>query len=241
MGVLTRENDPMGAAIWDHYTAAGKHLITVKTDIAEDEELSPEYLFRNFSQMPDIEQTALKKSKGHILDVGAGAGSHALWLQEKGLTVTALDISPYACQTMKERGVLDVRLLDVMQLNNEQFDTILLLMNGLGIAGTPDGLNLLLKHLKTLLKPGGQILADSADLLYLFTDEEGETWVDLNSDKYYGQVEYRLCYRDIKGNPFNWLFIDQETLTVIAQENDLQVIDMIEGSNHDYLTILKSI
>ncbi|WP_153630682.1 bifunctional 2-polyprenyl-6-hydroxyphenol methylase/3-demethylubiquinol 3-O-methyltransferase UbiG [Prolixibacter sp. SD074] len=241
MGVLIRKNDPVGAAIWDYYTAAGKHLITVKTDIAEDEELSPEYLLRDFSQMPDIEQTALEKSTGHVLDVGAGAGSHALWLQGKGLTVTAVDISPYACQTMEERGVRDVRLLDVMQLKNEQFDTILLLMNGLGIAGTPEGLNLLFKHLKTLLKPGGQILADSADLLYLFTDEAGETWIDLNADKYYGQVEYRLSYLDIKGNPFNWLFIDQETLTVIAQENNLQVIEMIEGSNHNYLTALKNI
>lgn len=241
MGVLTREHDPMGAAIWDYYTAFKDHQITVKTDIAEDEELSPAYLFRDFDQMPEIEQLALDKASGHVLDVGAGAGSHALWLQEKGLKVTALDISPFACQTMKERGVQDVRLLDVKQLKNEQFDTILLLMNGLGISGTPHGLDLLLNHLRTLLKPDGQILADSADLLHLFTDENGDAWIDLNSGKYYGQVEYRLSYRDVKGIPFNWLFVDQETLTLTAQKNKLQVVDMIEGSHHDYLSVLKKI
>ncbi|MEJ2058421.1 MAG: class I SAM-dependent methyltransferase, partial [Desulfofustis sp.] len=147
----------MGAAIWDYYTSARSHQIIVKTDIAEDEELSPAYLFRDFDQMPDIEQAALKKCNGRVLDVGAGAGSHALWLQEKGWAVTALDISPFACRTMEARGVRDVRLLDVVQLEGEQFDTILLLMNGLGIAGTPDGLDRLLKHLRTLLRPGGQI------------------------------------------------------------------------------------
>ena len=239
MGVLTRENDPMGAAIWDFYAASGKNQIIVKTDIAEDEELSPEYLFRDFNEMPELEQAALQKCKGRVLDVGAGAGSHALWLQEKGYSVTALDISPWACQTMGKRGVRDVRHQDVLDLKDEQYDTILLLMNGLGIAGTLEGLENLLKQLKTLLKPGGQILADSADLLYLFTDEDGETWLDLNVDKYYGQVEYRLNYRNIKGLPFNWLFVDKETLTDTAQKNDLQVIDLIEGSNHDYLAVIK--
>ena len=231
----------MGAAIWDYHSVARDHQIIVKTDIAEDEELSPAYLFRDYAQMPEIEQAALEKCRGHVLDIGAGAGSHAQWLQEKGVAVTAMDISPLACQAMKKRGIRDVRLQDVMQLKHEQFDTLLLLMNGLGIAGTPDGLNQLLKHLRTLLKPGGQILADSADILYLFTDDDGETWIDLNKDKYYGQVEYRLNYREIEGKPFNWLFVDRETLSITAKNNGLQVVETIEGSHHDYLSVLKKI
>jgi len=241
MGVLDRENDPMGAAIWNYFVAAKDQQIIVKTDIAEDEELFPSYLFRDFDKMPELEQKALEKCNGRILDVGAGAGSHALWLQQKGLNVSAIDISPLSCQTMEKRGITDVRLIDVKQLEHEQYDTILLLMNGLGIAGTLEGLDLLLNHLKTLLKPGGQILADSADLIYLFTDEEGDIWVDLNDDKYYGQIEYRLSYQAQKGLPFNWLFVDPESLTYSAQKNNLQVTELMEGPNHDYLAVLKEI
>ena len=171
MPVIKKRYDPIGHAVLDYLNGIRGESIVVKTDIAEDEELSPSYFFRTFDQMPVQEQEALKRCSGRILDVGAGAGVHSLWLQEQGFDVDGLEISPLSCETMIKRGVKNVQLKDVYSLTDQKYDTILLLMNGAGVAQTLRGLEDLLLHLKTLLNPGGKILADSSDLLYLFTDE----------------------------------------------------------------------
>lgn len=235
MPVLKKQNDPIGQAVLDYLHGITGDVILVRTDIAEDETLSPAYFFRTFDQMPVQEKEALKKCKGRVLDIGAGAGAHSVWLKEKGLEVVSVDISPLSCQTMRERGLENVICSDIYSLREQKFDTILLLMNGAGVAQTLAGLPVLLNHLKQLLNPGGTILADSSDLLYLFTDENGESWIDIASDTYYGEMEYHLSYRNVKGKKFPWLFVDPDTLTDYAEKCGFRVVSKIRGEHFDYL------
>ena len=235
MPVLKKRHDPIGQAVWDYLNGITGNPIIVKTDIAEDEQLSPSYFFRTFEQMPVQEQEALNRCSGRILDVGAGAGVHSIWLQDHGFEVDALDISPLSCETMLKRGIKNVRLKDIYSLVNEKYDTILLLMNGAGVAQTLRGLETLLLHLKTLLNPGGKILADSSDLLYLFTDENGDTWVDIASDTYYGEMEYQLTYKSIEGKPFPWLFVDPESFIDYARLCGYTLKEKIVGAHFDYM------
>ncbi len=235
MPVLKKHQDPIGQAVWDYQNGNRDESIIVKMNIAEDEELSPAYFFRPFEQMPIQEQEALKRCSGKILDVGAGAGVHSIWLQDHGFDVESLDISPLSCETMVKRGIKNVLLKDVYTLKEAKYDTILLLMNGAGVAQTLAGLETLLLHLKTLLNPGGKILADSTDLLYLFTDENGETWVDIASDTYYGEMEYRLSYKGIKGKPFPWLFVDPHTFADYAKLCGFEVKEIVAGAHYDYM------
>ena len=235
MPVLKKHQDPIGQAVWDYQNGIFGESILVKMNIAEDEELSPSYFFRTFEQMPIQEQEALKRCSGKILDVGAGAGVHSIWLQEQGFDVDSLDISPLSCETMVKRGIKNVLLKDVYTLKEAKYDTILLLMNGAGVAQTLAGLEILLLHLKTLLKPGGKILADSTDLLYLYTDENGETWIDIATDTYYGEMEYRLSYKGIKGKPFPWLFVDPHTFADFARLCGYTVREIVAGAHYDYM------
>jgi SAM-dependent methyltransferase len=235
MPVIKKRYYPIGQAVWDYLNGIRGESIMVKTDIAEDEELSPSYFFRTFDQMPVQEQEALRRCSGRILDVGAGAGVHTLWLQGQGFEVDALDISPLSCETMLKRGIKNVHLKDIYSLTDQKYDTILLLMNGAGVAQTLPRLEDLLLHLKTLLNPGGKILADSSDLLYLFTDENGETWVDIASDTYYGEMEYQLTYKSIKGKPFPWLFVDPESFADVAKICGYTVKEIVAGAHFDYL------
>jgi SAM-dependent methyltransferase len=238
MPVLTKQYDPIGQAVLDYFHGITGELILVRTDIAEDETLSPAYFFRTFEQMPVQEKEALKRCKGKVLDIGAGAGAHSIWLKENGLAVVSLDISPLSCETMRQRGLTEVICGDIYSLEGLKFDTILLLMNGAGVAQTIAGLPLLLNHLKQLLNTGGRILADSSDLLYLFTDENGETWIDIASDTYYGEMEYQLSYKKVKGKKFPWLFVDPDTLTDYAEKSGYRVINRIAGEHFDYLVEL---
>jgi SAM-dependent methyltransferase len=231
-------SDPLGIALRDYWNGKPDALITVHSSITEEEEYIPAaYLFRDATTLPDLEKIALEKCRGKVLDAGAGAGSHALLLQERGLPVTALDLSLGAVALMRERGVADARLLDLFAFREGGYDTLLLLMNGIGLAGTLAGLDQLLEHAKTLLAPGGQVLCDSTDILYMFQEEDGSVWIDLNGD-YYGEVTYQMEYDGVMGAPFAWLFVAPEILSDHAEAHGYACEIVASDDNDQYLARL---
>ncbi|KOH42605.1 class I SAM-dependent methyltransferase [Sunxiuqinia dokdonensis] len=233
--MIFSEEDPIAQGVFNyHYHRDNSPILIHSTDFDTDEVL-PSYFFRGYKQMPALEQKALDLAHGRTLDVGACAGSHALYLQQKGLEVTALERSALCCQVMKDRGVADVHQADFFQFENEKYDTILLLMNGTGIAGSLSRLDLLLQKLANLLEPKGQILIDSSDLIFLFTDEDGSAVIDLAAEKYYGELTFHTEYKNKKGNKFPWLYVDPDLLKEHAEKNKLQLKKIFKGDHFDYL------
>lgn len=231
------KNDPMGTAMLDYLQTATAAEITVESNLAEDDAIPVPYLFRTWEEMPELEQLALEACHGHVLDVGAGAGCHALVLQQRGLQVTALDASAGAVEAMQQRGVRQVMHSDFFDLKNMRCDTLLLLMNGIGIAGSLSGLDRLLAHAKTLLHPKGQIILESSDILYMYEDEEGAVVLDLNAG-YYGEVKYNMIYKDQESGWFNWLFIDAAILQDYAEKHGYTFEVLYEGEFGNYLAKL---
>ena len=226
------QGDPIGVAILDYHTHQQPADITVMSDICEDDVIPLEILFRAHDQMPELEKIALTKANGKILDVGAGAGSHALHLQKNGKEVHAIDISEGAVECMKKQG-LQARQVDLYDLKDEKYDTILMLMNGIGIAGTLSNLENTLLHLKSLLNPGGKLYCDSSDIRYLYEDDEGALWIDLNTE-YHGNFRFQMKYNDEIGPWFDWLYVDFENLAQHAEKVGL-TIEKIHESDNSYL------
>jgi cyclopropane fatty-acyl-phospholipid synthase-like methyltransferase len=235
--LITPDKDPMGQAIADYYYQRRMPKLWVSTQVTTTDELPVKYLFRSWDKMPEIEQTALNLSKGKILDVGAAAGAHALCLQELSKTVKAIDNSLLSVEVMQKRGVLDVEAADFFELEGQSFDTILLLMNGAGICGTIDNLPVFFTQCRKLLNPGGQVLLDSSDLIYLYGDEEEGFDIDL-SGAYYGELMYTVKYRKLKSEPFPWLFVDFDTLQANAAENGFKCQKILDGPHYDFLARL---
>ena len=235
---LSPNNDPMGAAIRDYQSKGKASRLRVLSSMFDEDEMPVAHLFRTFNQMPRLEQKALSMAKGRVLDIGAGAGCHALALQERGLEVKAIDISPLSCEVMKERGVKNAECVNLFdpQLQGE-YDTLLLLMNGTGIAGKLNRLPMLLNRLKELLAEGGQILIDSSDLKYIYENEDGSMDIDLNAP-YYGEVDYQMQYKNIKGERFDWLYTDPMLLASISKQCGLNCEIVEEGENYDFLARL---
>ena len=228
--------DPMGRAIADYHKSNKASRLRVFSPMFEEDEIPLTTLFRNYESMPEIERKALDLAKGRVLDVGAGAGCHSLVLQEKGMNVTAIDISPLSVETMKERGVKKVFEQDFFTLEG-QYDTILMLMNGIGIVGTLERMPEFFKQLDKILAPGGQVLCDSSDISYVFEDEEG--MIDIpNEMDYYGEHSFQMQYKDIIGEPFDWLYIDADTLKQKAGRCGYVVEVVAEGGHYDYLARL---
>jgi SAM-dependent methyltransferase len=229
--------DLFGKAILDYQTNNEPQDLITETNISEADEMSVAYLFRSFKEMPKIEQKALQLSKGKILDVGCGAGSHSLYLQEKGFDVTSIDISENALKACELRGLKNARVQNLLDIHNETFDTILLLMNGTGIFGTLEQTSIYLQKLKSLLNPNGQILIDSSDIIYMFDEEEdGSKWIP--ADGYYGELTFTISYKNQTEEPFPWLYLDYNTLQNAAHANGLNCELVLEGDHFDYLAKL---
>ncbi|HYK75970.1 MAG TPA: methyltransferase domain-containing protein [Daejeonella sp.] len=221
--------DVFGKALINYYQHQSESTLWLHNSYGQVEEMPVDVFFRGIHEMPDLELIALSQCSGKILDIGAGVGSHALILQEKGLDVTALEISTTACQIMKLRGVKKIINQDIFTFRDEKFDTLLLLMNGIGLSESISGLRYFLQHVKTLLNPEGKLIFDSSDISYLYF---GET---LPTDKYYGQIAYQYEYAGEKGDWFNWLYVDNQLLKQVAAEEGWELELIYEDDMDQFL------
>jgi len=230
--------DVFGTALLEYQNGMYSEDIVTFSSLDEEDIIPLPYLFREFGGMPLLERTALELCKGNILDIGCGAGCHSLHLQQNGYTITALDSSRGAIETCRLRGIENRAHTDILDFKDRKFDTLLMLMNGIGIVGHLENLNRFLEHLKTLLMPGGQILLDSSDIIYMFDeDEDGGRWVPDNRN-YYGEVQFTMQYKGLKSVPFIWLYLDYRTLRSAATINDLNCELVKKGGHYDYLARL---
>ena len=225
---MNSQKDPMGRAIAEFHKTGTADKLRVFSPMFEEDEMPLDTLFRTYDAMPEIERRALDMAKGRTLDVGAASGCHSLVLQERGIDVTAIDISPLSVETMKLRGVKKALEQDFFTLEGEQFDTILMPMNGFGITGSLQCMPNLFRQLDKILAPGGQLLGDSSDISYVFDGDMPDT-------EYYGELTFRMQYKDTIGEPFPWLYIDADTLKQIAEDNGYHAEIVAEGDHYDYL------
>jgi len=223
--------DLMGRAIWDYFHNENPEDLQTETSISELDELPVKYLFRDFEEMNKIEKKALKLSHGKVLDIGAGAGSHSLYLQnDRDLDVTALDISPKAIQVCQLRGIQKAVAQNMLEFSGETYDTILLLMNGTGIFQSLKVIDIYLKKLHSLLNKNGQILIDSTDILYMFDqDEDGGVLIPANG--YYGELDYIVHYKGESEDPIKWLYLDFNTLKNAAENNSFTIEKVLQDED----------
>ncbi len=223
--------DVYGKALLDYYHQANNEILLLHNSYGDPEDMPLDVFFRQTEDMPDLELQALALCKGKVLDVGAGAGCHSLVLQERGFDVQAIDISKGAVELMRERGLRNVHLLDFFNIT-QKFDTLLFMMNGIGLCGSLDGLNKLLDYATQLLNPNGQLLFDSSDIAYLYED------LVLPSDQYFGEISFCYEYQGTKGEWFNWLYIDPLTLAKYSQAKGWKCEIVFRDDQDQYLARL---
>lgn len=231
--------DIFGMAMTDFWHHRYTEDIKTHSSLGDGDTIPLPYLFRDFDQMPEVEQWALEMARGKVLDIGCGAGSHALYLQEKGMGVCGLDSSQGCISVCRERGLLSTVTGPILKYGDGTHDTLLLPMNGIGLAGTLAGLGPFLRHLATLLRPGGQILLDSSDIIYMYDrDQDGGYWIPGGS-AYYGEVVFTMEYKNSRSDPFPWLYVDYNTLQNAAVDNGLECELILEGEHYEYLARLR--
>ncbi len=228
--MITNNTDPIGLAIQTYSKFKKPFDILVHADLCEDDIIPIEVLFRTFEEMPDAEKLALSKVKGKILDVGAGAGVHSLELMDRGFSVRAIDISSGAVDFMKSQQI-DAVQSSFLNFKEGKYDTILMLMNGIGVAGKLSNLKHTLDHARKLLNKGGALYCDSSDIKYLYEEEDGSYWLDLVTE-YYGNFRFQMSYKQAKSEWFDWLYVDYDSLHKIATEVGFTCRKIHDDENH---------
>jgi SAM-dependent methyltransferase len=223
--------DVYGNALLDFYKNGKADSLWLHNSYGDPEEMPIDIFFRNEDEMPSLEHKALTLCYGKVLDVGAGVGSHSLLLQAMNAYVTAIDISGIAVKIMQERGVLKAAVQNIFS-TKEKYDTLLFLMNGIGLTGTLPGFVAFLEKAKSLINPTGQLVFDSSDISYLY---EG---IAKPENNYFGEVSYQYEYQKQKGEWFNWLYLDQETLLNIAEQSGWQCEIIFNDGADQYLARL---
>lgn len=230
--------DPIGMAIWDYYLNDNPIDIIVECDIMEDDFIPVDYLFRKYKDFPTIEKKAMEYCEGKILDVGAAAGPHTKYLLDKGFDVTTVEVSPNAHRYLiKELPAGKHYLTPILNFNDGKYDTILLMMNGIGLSEDFDGVVPFLKHLASLLSDSGSILAESTDVYDIFEDEDGGLWVDLNT-RYYGEFNFNMKYKNVESGWFKWLYLDENNFIKFAEEAGLKA-EILLNEENSFLIQLK--
>jgi hypothetical protein len=226
------EDDVYGRALYEYYSSGKAASLLLHTSYGEKEKMPVDWFFRDEEDFPPIEMSALAQCRGKVLDIGAGVGSHAVYLHEMGLEVETMDNSAYCVRIMQERGLSNVWYQSIWQKLEQQYDTLLLLMNGIGIVGKLEGLRKFLHSARDLLLPGGQILFDSSDLTYLYPE------MDIHQHPYLGEITYQYEYRKKKGQPFQWLYIDPKNMEKYAHEAGWDMEILLHDHNDQYLARL---
>jgi SAM-dependent methyltransferase len=210
--------EPHGAAM-SAYHAGKRDASIVVYDDYERDEVPVSYFFRRPSEFPALERTALDLCRGRVLDVGAGSGCHSLVLQDRGLDVTAIEVLPSLVRVMKERGVRQVQRASWMDIDAGTFDTVLMMMNGLGLVETLAGLRVFFEDARRLLRPGGQVIADSTDVRVKLDPAAAKSGTLKRKDgRYLGELHFQLEFEGKKGPPFSQLWVDAQTLERYAIE-----------------------
>ncbi len=228
--------EPLAAALYEHFETGQPRRVSAKRADGVSFEIETEEYFTLEGELAELDLLAVERCRGRVLDVGAGAGRHALALQARGLEVVAIDVSPICVALCEARGVIDARVFDVMKLKSDEplgrFDSLLFGMQTIGVAGGLDTLGQLLERLKGCLAPGAELIVDSSALREAWDGDQE----DLSASR--GEIVLSTRYRGWRGESFPWIYLGENELREVALDAGYEMEMLGSVSSGEFLASL---
>jgi ubiquinone/menaquinone biosynthesis C-methylase UbiE len=232
-------DDAFGQILWNHHTGKPSVEIVEREDgwIGVSE---PDTYFKPYDEWRPHEREAMRHAKGRVLDVGCGAGKHAIYLQEKDMDVLGIDVSPLALKTARARGLRKVQLLPVTQVSTElgSFETIIMMGSGFSLLANQKRARWLLKRFYRMTSPDARIIAESTDP-YTTTKKCHLDYQKANrrKGKFSLQMTIRIRFEEIVGPWFEYLKVSRDEMQGILEGTGWRVSEFIPETGDTYCGI----
>jgi SAM-dependent methyltransferase len=244
--VLREHQDAYGREIYDYLNELPGHRdvaeIVERDDGYFDTSGGPKAYFSEYKHWLPFERKAMRFARGKVLDIGSGAGRHALYLQNKGLEVTAVDNSPLAIEVCRQRGIKHTSITPLNEISAELgiFDTVIMMGNNFGLFGSYKGAKRLLKKLHGITSERGRIIASSGDVYkteipeHLFYQESNR-----NKGRMGGQLRIRIRYKKYVTPWFDYLRVSKQELEDILENTGWQANKYLDSETAMYIAIIE--
>jgi SAM-dependent methyltransferase len=243
---MPKTNDAYGAELWDYFkTKEDKREIVERDDKFIDgtrDGYGGDVYFSEYKDWPSIEKKAIEYVRGRVLDVGCGAGRHALYLQKKGLQVTGIDASPLAIKICKLRGLRKTRVLSfdhVDKFRENSFDTIIFMGNNFGLFGGFQKAKKQLRKLHRITSRDARIVTTTTDP-YKTHNPIHLRYQRLNRrrGRMPGQLRIRIRHEDIIGAWFDYLLASRDEVKKIVAGTGWKIRTFIEHKESRFAVVI---
>lgn len=239
--MLEDKQDAHGHALLDYLNDESGYEI-IERDDGYIEPLGTQFYFSQYDEWSEPEKEALQYVRGLVLDIGCGAGRHALYLQENGVDVAGIDVSPLAVEVCRKRGLKKVQILSVTGVTAKLgvFDTIIMFGNNFGLVENPRKARWLLKRFKNATTERGRILAETRDPYK--TDLSEHLWYhefNRKRGRMPGQLRLRMRYKKFVGPWFDYLIVSKEEIVKILENTGWEVREFIDGEHGIYIAVIE--
>ena len=235
------EHDAYGQEMWNCYKGHTSYEIVERDDGLIDVGTAQPY-FQEHKNWAVHERDAIQHAHGTILDIGCGAGRVALYLQQRGHKVVAIDNSPLAIKVSRLRGVKGARVLSIRDIQTLRgpFDSIVLYGNNFGLFGGMTQARRLLSTMRGITSSHATIIAVASDP-YKTNDPVHLAYLQRNRERgrMAGQLRLRIRYRQFRGDWFDYLFASPAEVRSIVAKTGWTVSAMGESQGPGYVAILK--
>jgi SAM-dependent methyltransferase len=255
---LSPSQDAYGQAMLDSYLGKNCPAVIIERDDGYiDNDFPVAGLLRSSPHLwPPLDRAAIKHVRGRVLDIGCGAGRHAIYLQQSGKSVMGIDVSPLAIRTCRLRGLKHTRVCSIVDVTGKLgiFDTILMLGNNFGLFGNPSRAKRLLKRFHDFTSADAKVIAKCIDP-YLTSSPEHLAYHRFNRSRgrMSGQLRIRIRYKSYASPWFDYLFVSPKEMKgiientgwkisqICTQQGDPGFIAIVEKVKTLDLTPIKSV
>ena len=234
------EEDAFGQALMALYNGRDSFEI-IERDDGYFDAIETRAYFTKYEEWSPFEQKAMEFAKGSVLDVGCGAGRHSLYLQQKGLDVFGIDISPLSIEVCRLRGLRKAEVMSIEEVDfpPDSFDTVLMLGNNFGLFGSFERARLLLKRFHEMTSEDALIIAATRDV-YKTDKPDHLEYQRLNRERgrMSGQVKIRVRFHRYASKWFDYLMVSKQEMEDILDGTGWKVQEYLDSDGANYIAII---
>jgi SAM-dependent methyltransferase len=240
--MIPDEQDAFGHQILDHFNGLESYEIVERDDGFSSAAPGASLYFSEYEDWPEMDRQAMAYAQGRVLDIGCGAGRHALYLQDKGFDVLGIDNSPLAIEVCRRRGLAKAQVLPLTRVSRAlgTFDTILMMGNNFGLVANPRRARWLLRRFAAMTGDGARIIAQTVDV-YQTESPEHLAYHEWNRSRgrLLGQVRIRVRYKKYATAWIDLLMVSEEELRALLKGTPWRLADTIRGKAGRYTAVIE--